>query len=104
MNKVISKGFTAIECNVSILELSDSSSSASEAPKFSADQLSEYAPAGDFGYQLDARLTLACVTDGSRFHEFKARFGRTLVTGFGFVEGQLAGFVVSNGRFIGKLK
>jgi len=82
-------------------ELPDSSAGDFEAPKYSADHLSEYAPAGDFGYQLDGRLTLACILDGSRFHEFKARFGKTLVTGFGFVEGQLAGFVVSNGRFTG---
>jgi len=85
--------------SLNLPELPDSSEC--EAPKYSTDHLSEYAPCGDFGYQLDGRLTLSCILDGSRFHEFKARFGKTLVTGFGFVEGQLAGFVVSNGRFTG---
>ncbi|XP_010171029.1 methylcrotonoyl-CoA carboxylase beta chain, mitochondrial-like [Antrostomus carolinensis] len=36
--------------------------------------------------------------DGSRFQEFKANYGTTLVTGFGHVEGHLVGVVASNGE------
>ena len=37
---------------------------------------------------VDIRLVLARVLDGSRFHEFKANYGKTLVTGFGKIMGQ----------------
>ena len=72
-----------------------------DEPLYSSDNLSSFAPSKDFGHQLDARFLLACLLDGSRFHEFKSLYGPTLVTGFGFVKGRLAGFVVSDGRLTG---
>lgn len=35
--------------------------------------------------------------DGSRFHEFKERYGPTMVTGFGHLYGQSVGIVANNG-------
>lgn len=45
----------------------------------------------------DVRLVLARILDGSRFHEFKANYGTTIVTGFGKIMGQDVGVVANNG-------
>jgi 3-methylcrotonyl-CoA carboxylase beta subunit len=45
----------------------------------------------------DVREVIARIVDGSEFHEFKARYGATLVTGFAHVEGQPVGIVANNG-------
>jgi 3-methylcrotonyl-CoA carboxylase beta subunit/propionyl-CoA carboxylase len=45
----------------------------------------------------DVREVIARIVDGSRFDEFKARYGTTLVTGFARVHGMLVGLVASNG-------
>src|SRR5437867_10273570 len=41
----------------------------------------------DFRHQTDAREVIARIVDGSRFDEFKALYGETLVTGFAHIEG-----------------
>ena len=41
----------------------------------------------DFRQQTDARELIARIVDGSRFHEFKALYGETLVAGFARIEG-----------------
>ena len=43
------------------------------------------------------RSVLARVLDGSRFHEFKERYGSTLITGYGHLYGQPVGIVANNG-------
>lgn len=45
----------------------------------------------------DAREIIARVVDGSRFQEFKAEFGQTLVTGFARIHGHPVGVVANNG-------
>ena len=45
----------------------------------------------------DIREVIARLVDGSRFHEFKARYGTTLVTGFARIHGILVGIVANNG-------
>jgi 3-methylcrotonyl-CoA carboxylase beta subunit len=45
----------------------------------------------------DVREIIARVTDGSRFAEFKAEFGQTLVTGFARIQGHPVGIVANNG-------
>lgn len=45
----------------------------------------------------DVRAVLARVLDGSRFSEFKAGYGKTLVTGFGTLYGRRVGIVANNG-------
>jgi acetyl-CoA carboxylase carboxyltransferase component len=51
----------------------------------------------DFRHQTDAREVIARVVDGSRFDEFKANYGETLVTGFGRIEGYPVGILANNG-------
>uniref|UniRef100_A0A7M4EZD2 methylcrotonoyl-CoA carboxylase n=1 Tax=Crocodylus porosus TaxID=8502 RepID=A0A7M4EZD2_CROPO len=43
-------------------------------------------------------LILSRLIDGSRFQEFKAEYGTTLVTGFAHVEGHLVGIVANDGE------
>ncbi len=45
----------------------------------------------------DVREVIARTVDGSRFDEFKARYGTTLVTGFAHVHGLPVGIVANNG-------
>jgi acetyl-CoA carboxylase carboxyltransferase component len=45
----------------------------------------------------DVHEVIARIVDGSRFDEFKARYGPTLVTGFARLHGFLVGIVASNG-------
>jgi len=45
----------------------------------------------------DVREVIARLVDGSRFHEFKARYGETLVCGFAAIEGYPVGILANNG-------
>ena len=45
----------------------------------------------------DAREVIARLVDGSRFHEFKARYGPTLVTGFAQIHGYPVGILANQG-------
>ena len=45
----------------------------------------------------DPREIVARIVDGSRFDEFKARYGTTLVTGFARIDGHLVGILANNG-------
>jgi acetyl-CoA carboxylase carboxyltransferase component len=51
----------------------------------------------DFRQQTDAREAIARIVDGSRFDEFKANYGQTLVTGFARIEGYPVGILANNG-------
>lgn len=46
---------------------------------------------------FDVREIIARLVDGSEFHEFKERYGNTLVTGFARIHGQEIGIVANNG-------
>lgn len=50
----------------------------------------------------DVREVIARVVDGSRFDEFKARYGTTLVTGFAQLYGMPVGIVANNGILFGE--
>ena len=50
-----------------------------------------------FREQVDAHEVIARLVDGSRFHEFKALYGGTLVCGFARIEGYPVGILASNG-------
>uniref|UniRef100_A0A915I1I1 CoA carboxyltransferase C-terminal domain-containing protein n=1 Tax=Romanomermis culicivorax TaxID=13658 RepID=A0A915I1I1_ROMCU len=45
----------------------------------------------------DVREIISRLVDGSKFDEFKAKYGQTLVTGFGRLYGETVGFVGNNG-------
>jgi acetyl-CoA carboxylase carboxyltransferase component len=51
----------------------------------------------DFRHQVDPREIVARLVDGSRFHEFKALYGETLVCGFARIEGYPVGILANNG-------
>lgn len=46
---------------------------------------------------VDVREVIARIVDGSRFHEFKPRYGATLVCGFARIHGYPVGIVANNG-------
>jgi 3-methylcrotonyl-CoA carboxylase beta subunit len=68
----------------------------SEPPAYDPDELLGVVPA-DLRTPYDIREVIARLVDGSRFDEFKARFGETLVCGFAHVEGMLVGIIANNG-------
>jgi 3-methylcrotonyl-CoA carboxylase beta subunit len=67
-----------------------------EAPAYDPDEILGVVP-GDLRTPYDIREVIARVVDGSRFDEFKARYGTTLVTGFAHVMGMPVGIVANNG-------
>ena len=69
---------------------------ASIAPKFAAEELYGVIPT-DTHKPYDVREIIARIVDGSEFHEFKPRFGTTLVTGFAHIEGMAVGVIANNG-------
>jgi 3-methylcrotonyl-CoA carboxylase beta subunit len=67
-----------------------------EEPLFAVEELRGVLPL-DPKHPMDVRLVLARLLDGSRFHEFKAKYGTTLVCGFGKIMGQDVGIIANNG-------
>jgi 3-methylcrotonyl-CoA carboxylase beta subunit len=66
------------------------------APRYDAKDLYGVIPT-DTRKPFDVREIIARVVDGSEFHEFKARFGATLVCGFAHIEGMPVGIIANNG-------
>ena len=67
-----------------------------EDPIYDPEELLSVVPA-DLKISYDVREVLARILDGSRFHEFKSRFGSTLVCGFAHVFGIPVGVIANNG-------
>jgi acetyl-CoA carboxylase carboxyltransferase component len=72
-----------------------------EEPAAEADELYGLIPT-DFREQVDPRELIARIVDGSRFHEFKALYGETLVCGFARIEGYPVGVLANNGVLFGE--
>jgi 3-methylcrotonyl-CoA carboxylase beta subunit/propionyl-CoA carboxylase len=73
-------------------------------PDMAAPEEPAYDPADIYGIvsadvrkPYDVREIVARLVDGSRFDEFKERYGTTLVTGFARLHGFLVGIVANNG-------
>jgi 3-methylcrotonyl-CoA carboxylase beta subunit len=67
-------------------------------PCGSADAADLYAAvSADSRRPVEVREVIARLVDGSRFHDFKPRYGETLVTGFGHVDGYPVGIVANDG-------
>jgi 3-methylcrotonyl-CoA carboxylase beta subunit len=66
------------------------------APLYPAEDLYGIMPS-DTRYPLKVREVIARLVDGSAFHEFKARYGKSLVCGFAHLEGYPVGIVANNG-------
>jgi 3-methylcrotonyl-CoA carboxylase beta subunit len=69
---------------------------APEAPLYDPAELYGVIPR-DTKKPYDVREVIARLVDGSRFDEFKARYGATLVTGFAHLSGYPIGIVANNG-------
>jgi acetyl-CoA carboxylase carboxyltransferase component len=67
-----------------------------EDPKYDPSEIYGIVNA-DLRKPYDVREIVARLVDGSRFDEFKARYGATLVTGFARLHGMLVGIVANNG-------
>ena len=67
-----------------------------EAPAYDPEEIIGVVPA-DLRTPYDIREVIARMVDGSRFDEFKPRFGETLVTGFAHVMGCPVGIIANNG-------
>ncbi|MEJ8475771.1 carboxyl transferase domain-containing protein [Roseibium algae] len=69
---------------------------ASEEPLYDPDEILGVVPA-DLKTPYDIREVIARTVDGSRFDEFKARYGTTLVCGFAHIHGMPVGIIANNG-------
>ena len=67
-----------------------------EEPAYDAEELLGVVPA-DLKTPYDIREVIMRIVDGSRFDEFKPRFGETLVTGFAHLKGCPIGIIANNG-------
>jgi len=67
-----------------------------EEPAYDPEELLGVVPA-DLRTPYDIREVIARVVDGSRFDEFKQRFGETLVCGFAHIKGCPVGIIANNG-------
>ena len=67
-----------------------------EEPAYDPEEILGVVPP-DLKTPYDIREVIARVVDGSRFDEFKPRFGETLVTGFAHLKGCPIGIVANNG-------
>ncbi|APV51243.1 methylcrotonoyl-CoA carboxylase [Betaproteobacteria bacterium GR16-43] len=65
-------------------------------PLYSGDELYGIIPK-DPRHPFDVREVIARLVDGSEFHEFKALYGTTLVTGFAHLHGMPVGIIANNG-------
>ena len=73
----------------------------SEPPALDPEELYAVLPA-DTRTPYDVREVIGRLVDGSRFAEFKAEYGTTLVTGFAHVHGHPVGIVANNGVLFGE--
>ena len=67
-----------------------------EEPLYNADELYGVLPR-TFKESFDVREIIARIVDGSKFREFKARYGTTLICGFARIHGYPVGIIANNG-------
>ncbi|HTM58190.1 MAG TPA: carboxyl transferase domain-containing protein [Candidatus Udaeobacter sp.] len=67
-----------------------------EPPRYDPSEIYGILPR-DLRTPYDVREILCRLVDGSRFHEFKARYGTTLVTGFAHLHGMPVAILANNG-------
>ncbi|WP_089016170.1 acyl-CoA carboxylase subunit beta [Micromonospora inositola] len=67
-----------------------------EPPRYPAEELLGLV-SRDLAMPLDVRQVIARIADGSRFEEFKATYGRTMICGWATIHGQRVGVIGNNG-------
>jgi 3-methylcrotonyl-CoA carboxylase beta subunit len=70
--------------------------SQNEEPSYDSDEILGIIPT-DNRTTYDVREIISRIVDGSRFHEFKNRYGQTLVCGFAKIHGYPVGIIANNG-------
>ena len=68
-----------------------------EDPLYAAEDIYGVLPVESTKEPFDVREIIARLVDGSRMHEFKKRYGTTLVCGFASIHGQPVGIIANNG-------
>ncbi len=68
-----------------------------DEPLYKADELYGILPKDTTRTPFDVREVIARLVDGSVFHEFKKRYGTTIVCGFAQIHGQPVGIIANNG-------
>ncbi len=72
-----------------------------EEPLYAADELYGVLPR-TFKESFDVHEIIARIVDGSKFREFKSRYGTTLVCGFARIHGYPVGIIANNGVLFGE--
>ena len=67
-----------------------------EEPLFNPEELYQIIPK-DSRKPYDVREIIARIVDSSKFHEFKANYGTTVVCGFSKIMGYPVGIIANNG-------
>jgi acetyl-CoA carboxylase carboxyltransferase component len=67
-----------------------------EEPEYKPDEIYGLIPSNSKD-NSDPREIIARIVDGSKFHEFKERYGTTLITGFSHIMGMPVGIIANNG-------
>ncbi|BFZ16643.1 hypothetical protein BsWGS_19683 [Bradybaena similaris] len=80
-----------LPCNTD-LDISDF-----EEPIYDIDDIPGSMPPFSLLHTLNIYQIIARIVDGSRFHEFKALYGRSLITGFAHISGHLVGIIANQG-------
>ncbi len=84
----IGAGVAGARANVELLD--------PEPPRYDPEEIYGLLPR-DLRTPYDVRELIARLVDGSRFHEFKSRYGTTLVTGFAHLHGMPVGILANQG-------
>ncbi|MBL4892500.1 MAG: methylcrotonoyl-CoA carboxylase [Rhizobiaceae bacterium] len=82
--------------NLNIIKPQQLDMQVAEEPLYDPEEILGIVP-DDVRTPYDVREVIARVVDGSRFDEFKARFGTTLICGFAHVHGMPVGIIANNG-------
>lgn len=82
--------------NLGPRNIAPAASAVTEEPAHDVEDLLGLIPS-DNRTPVDIKEIIARIVDGSRFHEFKARYGQTLVCGFAHIHGHKVGIVANNG-------
>ena len=82
--------------NIGPRTLAPAASAPAESPAYDVEDLLGLIPS-DNRTPVDIKEIIGRIVDGSRFHEFKSRYGTTLVCGFAHIHGHKVGIVANNG-------
>ncbi|ELT91631.1 hypothetical protein CAPTEDRAFT_181443 [Capitella teleta] len=72
-----------------------------DEPAFDPEELIGLIPCSEQHF-MDMYQVIARIVDGSRFQEFKQKYGQTLITGFAFIKGHLVGLIGNQGSMTEK--